>query len=437
TSTGYIYDADGNLLLQKDPSSTTLYLGSEQITVDSAGTTTGIRYYTAPGGATIVRTGASTHYGFELDADQHGTNTLYLDSTAQTPTWRQFDPYGNPRGTTTNWPDNRTFLNKTTDTTTGLTNIGAREYDPTTGRFTSLDPLFEATSPQQLSGYTYAADNPVTGSDPTGLMYYDPGTGASGGTVATLEHQQKEIEASGGGVNGGSGCYYMLKDPCGGVNGGSRCYYMLKDPCGTTYSNSGATAHSGTAHKSNSGGITPVHKKKNRNADHGWWWHAAHATAGWAKDTFGTWDGWKNRVLPTAGFITCVVASAGVCVGAGVAAALTTFGIDGERTGSWEYANLAKNSGWALFGGVSAFKFARWGGATKEEALWGGAIARSSSRRIIKTTYRSPDGRVVIHGYTRAVDWAATRSNAATNTAFNFGFCGAGNYSTGKAVGSC
>ncbi|MFD3582870.1 polymorphic toxin-type HINT domain-containing protein [Streptomyces sp. NPDC058683] len=177
TATSYIYDAGGSLLLQIDPSTTTLYLGSEQITLnDSAGTATGVRYYSAPGGSTIVRTGTGTNYGFEVAADQHGTNSLYLDNTAQTPTWRQFDPYGNPRGTTTAWADNRTFLNKTTDTTTALTNIGAREYDPTIGRFISLDPVFEATSPQELNGYTYGADNPVSNSDPTGQRSEECGT---------------------------------------------------------------------------------------------------------------------------------------------------------------------------------------------------------------------------------------------------------------------
>ncbi|MEW2300872.1 polymorphic toxin-type HINT domain-containing protein [Streptomyces sp. NPDC006655] len=177
TATNYIYDADGDLLLQVDPSTTTLYLGSEQITLnDAAGTATGVRYYTAPGGATIVRTGTGTNYGFELAADQHGTNSLYLDYTAQTPTWRQFDPYGNPRGTTTTWADNRTFLNKTTDTTTALTHIGAREYDPTLGRFISLDSLFEAASSQELNGYTYGADNPISNSDPTGERSEECGT---------------------------------------------------------------------------------------------------------------------------------------------------------------------------------------------------------------------------------------------------------------------
>jgi RHS repeat-associated protein len=167
TSTNYVYDASGQLLLQTDPTTTTLYLGSEQITyTPGTGTTTGARYYTAPGGATIVRTGSSNSYSFEL-ADRHGTSALFLDSTAQNPTWRQFDPYGNARGTSATWIDNRTFLNKPTDTTTGLTDIGARYYDPALGRFISLDPLFEATSTQELNGYTYAGDDPVNGSDPS------------------------------------------------------------------------------------------------------------------------------------------------------------------------------------------------------------------------------------------------------------------------------
>jgi RHS repeat-associated protein len=222
TATSYIYDADGSLLLQIDPTTTTLYLGSEQITLnDSAGTTTGVRYYSASGGATIVRTGTGTNYGFELAADQHGTNSLYLDYTAQTPTWRQFDPYGNARGTTTTWADNRTFLNKTTDTATSLTNAGAREYDPTLGRFVSLDPLFEATSPQELNGYTYAGDNPVTDSDPTGMESCGPVHYCSGS-------------------NGTYGTYHEQNDPGAGKKYKGSSHYCDTHSCdsGTTQTNS-------------------------------------------------------------------------------------------------------------------------------------------------------------------------------------------------------
>jgi RHS repeat-associated protein len=169
TAVSYLYDAGGNLLLKTDPTTKTLYLPGEQITLDTtANTATGARYLPLPGGGTVVRTGTGTNYAFEI-TDPHGTSDLYLDCTAQIPTWRQFTPYGAPRGTTTSWIDDRGFLNKPTDTTTGLTALGAREYDPSTGAFISPDPVFEATDPEQLNGYDYAGDNPVTHSDPTGL----------------------------------------------------------------------------------------------------------------------------------------------------------------------------------------------------------------------------------------------------------------------------
>ncbi|MFH9554553.1 RHS repeat-associated core domain-containing protein [Streptomyces sp. NPDC017435] len=166
-TTNYIYDADGNVLLQSDPTGTTLYLPGEQLTLTGT-TTTGVRYLPLPGGGTVVRTGTATNYKFQI-SDPHGTSGLYLDNTAQTPTWRQFTPYGATRGTTVNWLDNRGFLNAPDNTNTGLTQLGARQYDPTLGRFASLDPLFEATDDQQLAGYTYAAGNPITNSDPSGL----------------------------------------------------------------------------------------------------------------------------------------------------------------------------------------------------------------------------------------------------------------------------
>ncbi|QMU67796.1 RHS repeat domain-containing protein [Streptacidiphilus sp. P02-A3a] len=194
-NSSFVYDADGSVLLEKDPGTTTLYLPSEQLALNTgtgsaAGTVVGTRYYTLPGGGAAVRTGYSatnsSSNAFEI-TDQHGTSDLYLDSTAQVPTWRQFTPFGAPRGTTTSWLDNRGFLNAPNDSSTGLTLVGAREYDPDTGRFLSLDPLFEATSLQQLNGYSYAGGNPITHSDPSGLMYFQDGVGA--GSLQALEHQ--------------------------------------------------------------------------------------------------------------------------------------------------------------------------------------------------------------------------------------------------------
>jgi len=180
TSTSYVYDADGNLLLQLDPTTTTLYLENEQLTLtNGSGSVAGTRYYPLPAGATAVRTGADTDYTFEI-ANQQATGDLDLDYTAQTPTWRQFDPYGNARGTAVTWIDNRTVMDKPTDTTTGLTDDGARYLDTTIGRFISLDPLFEPGDTLALGGYSYTDDNPVTQDDPTGMDPGEYGTGVGG-----------------------------------------------------------------------------------------------------------------------------------------------------------------------------------------------------------------------------------------------------------------
>ncbi|MEU3508451.1 RHS repeat-associated core domain-containing protein [Streptomyces longwoodensis] len=72
--------------------------------------------------------------------------------------------------------ENHGFLGQPADPVTGLNLLGARDYDPVIGRFLTSDPLFQAGDPNQMGGYTYAADNPASSSDPTGYddWYNDP-----------------------------------------------------------------------------------------------------------------------------------------------------------------------------------------------------------------------------------------------------------------------
>ncbi|MFJ6167212.1 polymorphic toxin-type HINT domain-containing protein [Micromonospora orduensis] len=169
----FLYDADGNLMIQKDPGTTTLYLPNQQITLNTTTQTlSGVRYYPLPNGATAVRTGAGTNYSYMVP-DHQGTPSLYLNNTAQIPSWRQFTPYGDPRGATVTAPDNRGFLNQPLNSNTGLTQVGARNYDPAIGRFISVDPLQVASDPQQWNGYAYAHNSPATFSDPSGLIDAD------------------------------------------------------------------------------------------------------------------------------------------------------------------------------------------------------------------------------------------------------------------------
>src|SRR5262249_3986941 len=85
------------------------------------------------------------------------------------------DPYGNVRGAApANWADNHGFLDRPTEAAAGLDLLGARQYDPTTGRFLTVDPLLEIGDPNQMGGYAYAGDNPTTHADPNGDRIPDP-----------------------------------------------------------------------------------------------------------------------------------------------------------------------------------------------------------------------------------------------------------------------
>jgi RHS repeat-associated protein len=168
----YLYTADGTEILRDTPTAKTLYLGGQDITTDATGTTiTGVtRYYTACGTTVASRVQNGTLSW--LASDHQGTAQIAVDQTTEAVSIRRQDPFGNPRGTVPNWPNPRGFVGGTTEPT-GLVRLGARMYDPSTGRFTSDDSVTDIDDPQQLEGYAYASNSPVTYSDPTG-RHFDP-----------------------------------------------------------------------------------------------------------------------------------------------------------------------------------------------------------------------------------------------------------------------
>jgi RHS repeat-associated protein len=89
-------------------------------------------------------------------------------------THRYYNSYGNQVGTPpASWPGNKGFVGGTDSKATGLTNLGAREYQPQTEAFISPDSLLNPDDPQDLNAYAYASDNPATDEDPTGQMPCD------------------------------------------------------------------------------------------------------------------------------------------------------------------------------------------------------------------------------------------------------------------------
>jgi RHS repeat-associated protein len=234
--TSYVYDADGSLLLRKSPGKTTLYIGSLELTLDTATkAVTSKREYSLGGQAVAVKSTVTDRKW--LIPDHHETTQVSVDSVTLATVTRYSTPFGESRGIDpTNWPDNHGFLGKPLDKTTGLTHVGAREYDPTIGRFISVDPLMSTGDPQQMLGYTYGNNNPTSMSDPTGLIVKSengtPSTSAAaddggdddddGNESSSSASQKGTNQGSTGGDEGnthGGGGSDNNNDGAGGIHG--------------------------------------------------------------------------------------------------------------------------------------------------------------------------------------------------------------------------
>lgn len=169
-----IYDADGNLLIRTEPGRKTLYLGDSELHVNGGTQLSGTRTYTFAGRPIAERTtqpGGSTSKVSWLDSDNVNTGTIAQDSTTGAITRRHLDPFGNPRDpSAVAWPSGHGYLNKPISPLSKLTHLGAREYNPDLGRFTTIDPILDSKDPQQLNGYNYANNSPISRSDPTGTL---------------------------------------------------------------------------------------------------------------------------------------------------------------------------------------------------------------------------------------------------------------------------
>ncbi|MBF9069163.1 RHS repeat domain-containing protein [Streptacidiphilus fuscans] len=187
SSTSYVYDVSGNLVMRIGPSQATLFLGDAQL-VENLGTQalSGTRYYTVNN--TIIAARSSSGDIQYLIPNRQGTDTLSIDYQTQAVTRRQFLPFGGARGTVpSNWIGSKGYVGGLSDSVTNLENLGSREYDAQTGRFISLDPYLEQSDPNQMSGYDYSSNDPVTGSDPTGEDWFDSLSNAASNFVDTAQ----------------------------------------------------------------------------------------------------------------------------------------------------------------------------------------------------------------------------------------------------------
>ncbi|MER8012384.1 RHS repeat-associated core domain-containing protein [Streptomyces sp. NPDC094149] len=221
TSTGsqltrYTYDADGNLLVRTGPQETVAYIGGTQLRTTDGKNVTATRYYTSGGSTVAMRTtqGTTETNGkvTYLMADTQASTQLAVDAATGASSRRRYTPFGDERTGSLPTGTDRGFLGKAEDSSTGLSLLGARAYDPHLGRFLSTDPLSAPYDPQNLSAYSYSDNDPINYSDPTGL-YLDDGTGHSEQHPKSTG-KKKNVGIPPGGTGPG-GCYYT----CGAGSG--------------------------------------------------------------------------------------------------------------------------------------------------------------------------------------------------------------------------
>jgi RHS repeat-associated protein len=167
-----VYDAGGNRLIRDDGDTVTAYLPETELSWHrDTGELDGTRYFSHAGTVVAACTGQDVADWTWLGVDQHGTTTSHaVNAFTAVEKVRRMDPYGNPRGPQpAGWPGQQGFVGGVPDPT-GLVHIGVRSYDPTTGRFISVDAILNLDDGQQINGYAYAHNNPITFTDPTGLF---------------------------------------------------------------------------------------------------------------------------------------------------------------------------------------------------------------------------------------------------------------------------
>ena len=126
---------------------------------------------------------------YRIVADHLGSPRLVIDSeTNQIVQRMDYDSFGNVTADTNPGFQPFGFAGGLYDRDTGLTRFGARDYDPSIGRWTAKDPIGFVSGDTSL--YRYVSGDPVNSIDPSGLFCVDDPflkgliSGAIGGFVA-------------------------------------------------------------------------------------------------------------------------------------------------------------------------------------------------------------------------------------------------------------
>jgi RHS repeat-associated protein len=182
SSVCYLYDPAGTLATRTyasgvsgcaNPSSTTNYLLSDLLETDANGAVTA-SYTDGPAGNLASFAGPPTSASTTSYLYYNGHGDLAAELAGNGNSTHAYDAWGvpadpAPANTATHRYTGK--WNKDYDATAGVVLMGARLYDPSLGRFYSVDPVDGGS----LNGYDYAGQDPVNGYDLNGAYHGDKG----------------------------------------------------------------------------------------------------------------------------------------------------------------------------------------------------------------------------------------------------------------------
>jgi RHS repeat-associated protein len=128
--------------------------------------------------ATITGTSTASTTLYYVYSDNLGSADVTADSNNRVQEVTDYSPYGSisNHDQLAGYTEERKFTGQEYDSTTNYNYMNARYQDPVRGQFISEDPLFvtqdksNLKDPQSLNSYSYAKDNPIRYTDPTGKL---------------------------------------------------------------------------------------------------------------------------------------------------------------------------------------------------------------------------------------------------------------------------
>jgi RHS repeat-associated protein len=170
--TEYAYDAMGHRVLKTDGGGSTRYLidpfgaGELSRVLRETNASGSVDYVFAGGMLMSMRRVAGT--SFYLHDGSKSTRTLTNAAGSFTDRY-DYDAFGNVLSRAGTTPNLYLFDGQELDPNLGFYNLRARYYDSVVGRFTATDPFPGIiVEPASLNPYTYAFNDPVNKSDPSG-----------------------------------------------------------------------------------------------------------------------------------------------------------------------------------------------------------------------------------------------------------------------------